>query len=233
VADGINRCEAILAEVEANPVASAEVLQPIAGLHAMQGRFDEARELLATSDAAFKELGLTLSSAVSHHAAMVDLLAGDPVAAERSLRSGYATLEEMGERALLSTTAAFLGQALLAQDRNEEAEALAELSAELAAQDDLVTQVVWRGVRARCLAGRDQLDDAEGLAREAVTLAEVTDLLNHRADAFVDLGIVLGTLGRSEEAQTTFAEAVRLYELKGNVVAAARVRSDLVMSAPL
>jgi predicted ATPase/class 3 adenylate cyclase/DNA-binding winged helix-turn-helix (wHTH) protein len=233
VADGIKRCEAILAEAEANPAASAEVLQPIAGLHAMQGRFDEARELLATSDAAFKELGLTLSSAVSHHAAMVDLLAGDPVAAERSLRSGYATLEEMGERALLSTTAAFLGQALLAQDRNEEAEALAELSAELAAQDDLVTQVVWRGVRARCLAGRDQLDDAEGLAREAVTLAEVTDLLNHRADAFVDLGIVLGTLGRSEEAQTTFAEAVRLYELKGNVVAAARVRSDLVMSAPL
>ena len=233
VADGIKRCEAILAEVEANPAASAEVLQPIAGLHAMQGRFDEARELLSTSDAAFEELGLTLSSAVSHHAAMVDLLAGDPVAAERSLRRGYAALEEMGERALLSTTAAFLGQALLAQDRYEEAEALAELSAELAAQDDLVTQVVWRGVRARCLARRDQLDDAEGLAREAVALAEATDLLNHRADAFVDLGIVLGTLGRGEEAQTTFAEAVRLYELKGNVVAAARVRSDLVMSARL
>jgi hypothetical protein len=44
---------------------------------------------------------------------------------------------------------------------------------------------------------------------------------------------VLGTHGRSEEAQATFAEAVRLYEHKGNVVAAGRVRSDLVMSAPL
>ena len=68
-ADGIRRCEAILAEVEANLAATADVLQPLAGLHAMQGRFDEARELLATSDAAFEELGLTLSSAVSHHAA--------------------------------------------------------------------------------------------------------------------------------------------------------------------
>jgi hypothetical protein len=49
----------------------------------------------------------------------------------------------------------------------------------------------------------------------------------------VDLGIVLGMLGRSEEAQTTFAEAVRLYEQKGNIVAAGRVRSDLVMPARL
>ena len=57
--------------------------------------------------------------------------------------------------------------------------------------------------------------------------------MNQRADALVDLGIVLGTLGRSEDAQATFAEAVRLYEQKGNVVAAARVRSDLVMPAPL
>ena len=39
----------------------------------------------------------------------------------------------MGDRALLSTTAAFLGQALLAQDRVDEADSLAELSAELAA----------------------------------------------------------------------------------------------------
>ena len=106
-----------VAEVEANRRPAPEVLQPLAGLHAMQGRFEEARELLATSEAAFEELGLTLSSAVSHHAATVELLAGDPVAAERSLRRGYAALEEMGDTALLSTTAAFLGQALLAQDR--------------------------------------------------------------------------------------------------------------------
>ena len=52
---------------------------------------------------------------------MVELLAGNPDAAERSLRQGYAALEEMGEKAVLSTTAAFLGQALVAQGRVDEA----------------------------------------------------------------------------------------------------------------
>ena len=91
---------------EGNLQATADVLKPLAGLHAMEGRFEEARSLLVTSDAAFEELGLTLSTAVSHHAAMVELLAGDPAAAERRLRRGYAALEEMGDKALLSTTAA-------------------------------------------------------------------------------------------------------------------------------
>ena len=77
------------------------------------------------------------------------------------------------------------------------------------------------------------LDEAERLAREAVTLAETTDFVNQRADALVDLGIVLRPAGRGMDAQAAFAEAIRLYEHKGNAVAAERVRSELVMSAPL
>jgi predicted ATPase/class 3 adenylate cyclase len=233
VGEGIRRCEAILAEVESNPAATADVLQPLAGLHAMEGRFNEARTLIATSEATFEELGLTLTSAVSHQAAMVELLAGDPVAAEGTLRRGYAALEEMGATALLSTTAAMLGQALLAQDRDQEAEDLAERSAELAAADDLMTQVLWRGVRARTLAARGGLDEAERLAREGVEIAERTDFLNPRADALVDLAQVLRRLRRSEDAQAAFAEATRLYERKGNVVAVQRVRAALATPASL
>jgi tetratricopeptide (TPR) repeat protein len=139
----------------------------------------------------------------------------------------------MGDTAFLSTTAAFLGQALLAQDRDQEAEALAEMSAELAAEDDLITQVAWRGVRARCLAGNGHLDEAERLAREAVALAEKTDFVNNRADSLTDLGIVLQGMRRAEDSQAAFAEALRLYEHKGNTVAAERMRTDLVMPAPL
>ena len=233
VTDGIRRCEAILAEVESNLAATADVLRPLAGLHAMQGRFDEARELLARSDTAFEELGLTLSSAVSHHAAEVELLAGDPVAAERSLRRGYAALDEMGDRALLSTTAALLGQPLLAQGRVQEAESLAELSAELAAGDDLVTQVLWRGVRARSLVGRGQAEEAERLAREAVGLAERTDLVNHRGNALTDLAMVLRQVRREDDARGAFGEALRLYEQKGNAVGAERVQSHLATAAQL
>jgi predicted ATPase/class 3 adenylate cyclase len=227
VAVAIERCEDIRAEVQDNLVAVADVLQSLAGLHAMEGRFDDARALLAKSESTFEELGLALFTAVSHNAASLELLAGDPVAAERCLRKGYAALEEMGDRALLSTTAAFLGQALLAQGRDEEAERYALVSAELASDDDLITQVLWRGVRARAVAHAN-VDEAESLAREAVALAAKTDFVNHQAEARVDLGMVLVQRGQANAAQDAFKEAVDLYELKGNAVAAARVRADLV-----
>ena len=230
---GIRRCETIHAEVEGNLPAVADVLQPLAGLLAMQGRFEPARELLAASDAAFEDLGLTLSSAVSHHAAMVELLAGDPAAAEEKLRRGYDALEVMGDRSLLSTTAAFLGQAVLAQGRAAEAEELAARSAALGGSDDLITQIVSRSVRARVQAGLDELPAAEELARGAVALADRTDFSNQRADALAVLGMVLARRNRSDDAQAAFADALALFEHKGNTVAAARLRADLALPASL
>jgi tetratricopeptide (TPR) repeat protein len=193
----------------------------------MEGRFDQARALLSASDAAFEEMGLTLSTAVSHHAAMVELLAGDPAAAERLLRKGYAALEEMGDKALLSTTAAFLGQALVAQQRDDDAERVAALSEDLAADDDVITQSLWRGVRATVLARRGGLAEAERLARQAVALAERTDFVNHQAESHAVLGAVLGWRGRYEGSQAELREALRLYEQKGNLMAAMEVRADL------
>jgi predicted ATPase len=227
VADAVRRCEAIRREVSGSLVAAGHVLQPLAGLHAMAGRFDRARELLATSQGTFEELGMTLSLAVSHFAATVELLAGDPVAAERSLRESYRALEEMGERASLSTTAALLAQALLAQRRDQEAERFAELSEELAAPGDLITQVLWRGVRARTLAGRGLVQEAERLAREAVALAERSDFVNDRGDALVDLAIVHRRAGSLDRARAALTEGLGLYERKGNVVAAGRARAEL------
>jgi predicted ATPase/class 3 adenylate cyclase/DNA-binding winged helix-turn-helix (wHTH) protein len=235
VPDGIRRCEAIRSEASGNLAAVAHVLQSLAGFHAMEGRFERARELLATSKAALDELGLSLSSAalLGHDTAWVELLAGDPVAAERTLRTGYATLEKMGDRSLLSTTAAYLAQALLAQRREQEAERFAERSDVLAAADDLLTQIVWRGVRARTLAGRGRLEEAERLAREAVALAERTDFINHKGDALVDFAIVLRHGGRLEHARAALADGLSLYQQKGNTVAAGKARAELAELAPI
>ena len=125
-AEGIRRCEAMREEVRESPESEAAILRHLAGLHAMVGRFALARELLATSNAAYADLGLTLYVASSENEAVVELLAGNPAAAEKSLRAGYRALEEMGERAFRSTIAAFLGRAILEQGRDEEAEDLAE-----------------------------------------------------------------------------------------------------------
>ena len=152
------------------------------------------------------------------------MLAGDPAAAEASLRSGFDALTEMGEQAFLSTTAAFLARAVFAQGRIDEAEELAQLSAQLAATGDLLTQVLWRGVQARVLARRGRLEAAEELAREAVSLAEQTDFLVYRGDALVDLAHILQDAGRGRRRPRPRPHGLQLQEQKGNLVAAAKIR---------
>jgi ATP/maltotriose-dependent transcriptional regulator MalT len=202
----------------------ALTLRPLAALRAMLGEFEQARSLIREGNEILDDLG-GLSSAACHHEAFVEMLAGRPEAAERRLRLGYERLEEMGERALLATTAAMLAQALQAQGRDDEAEALAELGERTAAPEDLATQVVVRGVRARILARRGDAGRAEAQARAAVELAGPTDLLPIRADALLDLGEVLALAGRAEEADAVTSQARELLELKGSLVAAERARS--------
>ena len=225
--EGIRHCEAMREEVRESPEFDAAILRHLGGLYAMVGRFDLARQLLATSNAVYADLGLTLNAATSHNEAVIELLAGNPAAAELSLRNGYRALEEMGERWFLSTTAAFLGRAVLEQGRDEEADDLAKMSAQLAANSDVLSQILWRGVRARVLARRQLFEEAEKLAREAVMRAESTDFLNHRADALLDLSWVLEASLRQSEAAVAVSEALRLYEAKGNIVAAATTRLRL------
>ena len=229
VIEGIRRCEEILPEVRGHLESEALTLGHLAVLHAMNGRFDVARPLLATSNAMFEDLGLTLNAATSTHEAVMELLAGDAAAAEVSLRSGFEALQQMGEHAFLSTTAAFLARAVFAQERIDEAEELARLSARLSASGDLVTQVMWRSVQARILARRGRYAEAEALAREAVTLAERTDFLVDRGDALVDLAHILRDAGQRNEAATAAAEGLHLHEQKGNLVTAGKIRLDLAV----
>jgi predicted ATPase/class 3 adenylate cyclase len=226
-AEGIRRCEAMREEVRESPECEAAILRELACLNAIVGRFAIARELLVTSNATSADLGLTLYVASSDHEAVVEVLAGNMAAAERSVRAAYGTLEEMGERAFRSTIAASLAWVLLEQGRDEEAEAFAELSAQLAASGDLITQVRWRRVRARVLARRGEIPAAEALAREALAIAEATDFVNDRADALIDLSHVLEASRRCDEAVSAASGALDLYELKGNMVATAATRLRL------
>ena len=227
VDEAIQTCEQIRAEVSADTAAEAATLHPLAGLHAMAGRFALARELLATSRALLADIDPTLNSAVSHPRAIVEMLAGDPAAAEAYLKAASDTLDDMEDEALRSTTDAFRAQALLAQGRDDEAEHYTRLSEQRAARSDLLTQMMWRSVRARVLARRGELEQAEALARDAVSLAEQTDFLNHRADVLLDFTHVLHQAGRLEEARSRGTAALHLYQQKGNLVAAGRAGAIL------
>jgi hypothetical protein len=65
------------------------------------------------------------------------------------------------------------------------------------------------------------------LAQEAVRRAAATDDTILAADANLDLAFVLEIIGRGSETGLPLGEAVSLYERKGDVVSAGRVRARL------
>ena len=226
VAAALERCREILARAPGDQVLEANVGYAFASAEAMRGRFDQARALAARSTAIYEELGRPFALATwSQWPGSVELLAGDLQAAERIFRSGYDTLVSLGEKLNLSSIAVSLAETLYLQGREGEAEQLTLVSKEATSSDDVWAQVAWRAARSKILARRGELEEAERLAREAVELIAPTDALNMRAHALGSLAQVVAAAGRTEEAAEHTDEAVRLYETKGNVAAAANVRA--------
>jgi tetratricopeptide (TPR) repeat protein len=228
VAEGIRRCQEILARPGEQRRTRASALRALAALKAIEGSFEEARRAMAGSRTILEDLGLRVTAASAAETyAIVELLEGDPAAAERELRWGYESLEEMGDTVVTPVLAALLAQALYAQGRDEEGLRFSELSEEVAAPEDLSAHVQWRSARAKLLARGGRLEEGEALAREAVALAELTDFLVVHGDALVDLAEVLRLAGRGDEAVPALEDAIRLYDRKGNVVSSRRARALL------
>ena len=223
-AEGVRRCERFLAEIGRQQTGEAVILNHLAGLYAMQGHVARAHELLARGRAIFEDLGATMTSAVTHPASFVAMLTGNAATAETYLRHDYDSLERMGEKGYLATTAAFLAQAIAAQGRHAEAEQFIGVSREAAAGEDLSAQVVWQGTLARILVARGRVREAEELARAAVALAERTDFLNQHGDALLELAHVLDAAARGPEARAAVSKALDLYQRKGNLIATERAR---------
>jgi class 3 adenylate cyclase/tetratricopeptide (TPR) repeat protein len=219
VDEGIHRCEDVAVRVEGDRQAGAVVVCVLGQLEAMRGQFERARELYGQALATFEELGLPVDAAtVSFASGRVELLAGDAVAAERDLRRGYDYFSRLGERYLLSSVAGLLAEALGSQGRIDEAEALSRETEELAAEDDVEAQALWRTTRARVLASRDELEEAEALAREAVELLEPTDDVLNQVNALACLASVLLRAGVESEARSLLARARELARAKGSPV---------------
>jgi class 3 adenylate cyclase/tetratricopeptide (TPR) repeat protein len=230
VPDSIARSEEVLAQVAGDRRAEATTIRLLARLRAMAGDFDRAREEYRQARRTLDELGWKFDAAMtSIESGPIELLAGDPAAAEAELRRDYDALDAMGERNYISTIAAYLAEAVLRQGRDDEAETLATFSASIAAPDDLGTQVLWRNAKATISARRGEVEDAERLAREAVSLAETSDDITTLGDALANLAAVLGLAGRHAEAEETLAQAIALYERKGNVSAARLARERAVI----
>jgi DNA-binding SARP family transcriptional activator len=218
-AEGIRFCENYLDEIGNHPHGQTLILWHMAGLYAMQDQIAVAHSTLDRAKSNLGLLGPTMTATGTEPAAFIAMLAGDPVTAETHLRLGYESLNQMGEKGFLSTIAALLARAIVAQgtERNAEVSQLIEISLDAAAGEDLSAQIIGQGLAARLLADDGRHAEAVALASSAVALAVQTDLLSQHADALLDLAHAMASSGRVADAHAAATQALELYERKGNL----------------
>ena len=210
----IDRCLWLLEETRDQPLWQAFVRRPLGHLYAMRGEFDRSRAEFAECRYVLDEMSETIHSAARDRESEAALLEGDAIRAERMLRDSMNRLRAMGDRFMLSFSAAVLARAVEAQGRANEAYDLTFAAERLAVEGDILAHVSWRVVRARILAERGDVGEAERIAREAVELAATTDWLVGQADAAWTLGSTLFAQNRLTEADRAFEDALNLYERK-------------------
>jgi class 3 adenylate cyclase/tetratricopeptide (TPR) repeat protein len=231
VSEAIARCEQVLDRVSGDRHSEGVLDALLASLLAMQGEFDRARELSRHGRTQLEELGLDMEVAsVANEAWRVEMLAGDPAAAESELRHAYDLLTQAGEKYFLSTVAGLLAQTLYALERYDEAEPLCRLTAELAAADDVSTQALWRCVHGKLLARRGSFPEAEAAVREALEILEPTDHVLLTFGALLDLAEVQRLSGR--DPREALERARDLASAKASPVMVATAESLMASAAP-
>jgi DNA-binding SARP family transcriptional activator len=223
----IDRCRLLLAESATDGAASANLTVFLGGLEAMSGHVDVGRALAAKARVAFEEIGLSIGVANTYGtvAAAIEVADDELPTAETMLRESCDQLERMHEHALLATRASELGEVLLVQGKEDEAEAVIRKARDLAADDDVDAQTSWRIAEARLLARRGSAAESESLARAAVDLSASTDMLNRSGRSLLALAEALLRRGDDEEATEVIDEAIGMFERKGNVVSADTART--------
>jgi tetratricopeptide (TPR) repeat protein len=211
-----------------NPLSRAALLRRWAVVEAWRGNFDLARELMGTATSLVNEYGAGMDHATdSLTAAYVALLEGEPAVAERGFGDAVAFFREIGDLGHLASYATAHAEALHTLGRDDEALLLTEEAERASIENDTDAQVHWRRMRAKILAQRGEVNDAVRLATEAANMARLSDDLDKRGRAVLDLAEVLWLAGRTQECNEAAREALDTFERKGNVVMAKAARDLL------
>ena len=226
--ESVERCRSVLERAGGRRLVESEAAAVLAILLARRGSFEEAGSQVEAALGAVEELdpGSELAR-VLHRSARVEALAGRLERAEELLLQALDAAALAGDEGVRAAIGGTLAHVLLDAGRTEEALQLLEAVSSAADDDDVVTQVTWRSARARALASTARTDDARELARQAIRLAEQTDLMDLRAGALIELAEVLRAEGRPNEAVPFARRALRMLERRGAVIPAGRARSVL------
>jgi tetratricopeptide (TPR) repeat protein len=226
-AAGLRACDELLIEYGGTSIEPA--LRVARSLYlSLIGEADAARAENALGDELYGQFGNELlRSAIKMSLADLEIRVGRFEEAEVAARDGVEGLELLGEQGFRSTASGFLAEALCRQGRYEEADEWAQITADLAMEDDFDPQFRWRAVRARVFAARGEFTEAERLAREAVEIVGETDWHLHRGQAVSVLAEVLEHAGRTDDARAYYEEAIQLFERKESLPDAEATRRRL------
>jgi class 3 adenylate cyclase/tetratricopeptide (TPR) repeat protein len=223
VDEALEECRNLVELAGVDHFALTELLVAEGTLLALTGRFAEGRMLAADGRQRLWELGQKVDyGAITQPVAMIELLAGDAPAAERELREAHDILEAAGDRGYLSSVAALLALSLTRQGRHAEADAYADESRRLGAEDDQMTQIYWRVAKSQVVAARGERDEAARLA------AEVTELISDY-DSFDGplVRVEVAAFLEPKDAKGELERALAAAEAKGNVITAEQARRAL------
>jgi tetratricopeptide (TPR) repeat protein len=225
VSDGLRYVDDLVDRLGHLPWVQEFALHVLGHLRARLGEFDGAFEAIAAYRDGVRDLGHEAEYVVTANCAWdVCFWAGAWARGEEELRGAYESCKEMGNKATLSILALERGEAMFRQGRLDEAERYIKEGEGLSASDDLFNQVISGTLRANVLAARHELDEAERFARDALEIAVGTDFLESTAAAWLALAETLRTTDEIA-ARDAAAEALALYERKGNLVGAQRARA--------
>jgi hypothetical protein len=203
----------------------ASVDTSLAGLMAMQGRIEEARQLYRDTAATYEEFGLRFRRATQGFVgAQIELLAGNPEGAEQQLRASTTAFADFGATTSATTHRALLADVLCTLGRLDEAEAEARFVRAEAPADDLVAQVLWRSALARSLTRRGSPDAHEPAGR-SLALSAGVEFPFLRVAALEASAEVEQARGGSASAAALLDEARSLMEAKGNLIEVARINA--------
>jgi len=226
--EAIARGDEMLTRTAGRLMQEGALVYQLALAHAMCGDIRQARALCSRGRTIFEELGLRAKAAGSAQVTgVVELLAGNPAEAEAQLRWSYETLLDMGESSVASSSAALLAEALVRMGRHDEARRFTEASEAKAADDDIASQILWRTARAKTLIDGGDFDAATKTANEAVAIADETDFLFGRGEAWTTLGTALAASKRLVEARDALGIAIDVHEAKRDVASTRRARAIL------
>jgi class 3 adenylate cyclase/tetratricopeptide (TPR) repeat protein len=150
---------------------------------------------------------------------------GREAEAEAQLRDTKAFFDGQGETGFNSTITSLLATFLAETGRFDEADALVAEARPMASADDFGALVPIGWASGLVASARGDHDEALRVIDEALAMARETDYLTFHADTVRFRGQILWGAGRHEDAEVAFAEALAMYERKGNVASARRMQT--------